>query len=658
MTNPFKDLGISDDVVNAVKDLGFETPTPIQEQSIPVLLEGTNDFVGLAQTGTGKTAAFGLPLLELIDFDINKPQALILCPTRELCLQITNDLKSYAKNKPRAHVVAVYGGASITTQLREIRQGVQIVVATPGRMLDILGRKAIDFSSVKFVVLDEADEMLNMGFQEDINDILATTPEDKKTWLFSATMPSEVRRIAKKYMTDPVELTMGTKNSGNVNIEHEYYMVRARDKYAALKRIVDFNPDIFAVVFCKTKMDTQDVAEKLIKDGYNADALHGDLSQQQRDKVMQRFREQNMQLLIATDVAARGIDVNDISHVINYSLPDEIESYTHRSGRTGRAGKTGISICIINSKETGKIRQLERIIGKQFTKVDLPTGFDVCEKQLFSLIHKVNNVEVNEEQIAQYVPRIMDEFGQLSKEDIIKRFASLEFNRFLDYYSKAPDLNASADDRGRDRDRDGDRGERGERSGRGRGSEGFTRLFINLGSVDEFSRGNMLGFICNQTNISGKEVGRIDLKGVFSFFEVEDAVVDQVFEGFKNAEYNGRSVRIEKSGEASAGGGERGDREDRGRRSDRGGFGGGDRRSGGGDRRSGGRGERSSGGFGGSGRRSFSSDRSGSGGGEFRDFSGRSREERGGGSGESRDRSGGSSDRSGGGERKERRKRW
>ena len=658
MTNPFKDLGISDDVVNAVKDLGFETPTPIQEQSIPVLLEGTNDFVGLAQTGTGKTAAFGLPLLELIDFEVNKPQALILCPTRELCLQITNDLKSFAKNTPRAHMVAVYGGASITQQLREIRQGVQIVVATPGRMLDIIGRKAIDFSSVKFVVLDEADEMLNMGFQEDINDILATTPDDKKTWLFSATMPTEVRRIAKKYMTDPVELTMGTKNSGNVNIEHEYYMVRARDKYAALKRIVDFNPDIFAVVFCKTKMDTQDVAERLIKDGYNADALHGDLSQQQRDKVMQRFREQNMQLLIATDVAARGIDVNDITHVINYSLPDEIESYTHRSGRTGRAGKAGISICIINSKETGKIRQLERIIGKQFTKADLPTGFDVCEKQLFSLIHKVNNVEVNEEQIAQYVPRIMDEFGQLSKEDIIKRFASLEFNRFLDYYSKAPDLNASADDRGRDRDRDGDRGERGERSGRGRGSEGFTRLFINLGSVDEFSRGNMLGFICNQTNISGKEVGRIDLKGVFSFFEVEDAVVDQVFEGFKNAEYNGRSVRIEKSGEAPAGGGERGDREDRGRRSDRGGFGGGDRRSGGGDRRSGGRGERSSGGFGGSGRRSFSSDRSGSGGGEFRDFSGRSREERGGGSGESRDRSGGSSDRSGGGERKERRKRW
>ncbi|RYF79112.1 MAG: DEAD/DEAH box helicase, partial [Chitinophagaceae bacterium] len=335
----------------------------------------------------------GLPLLELLDFKSNKPQALILCPTRELCMQIASDIKNFSKNTAGASVVAVYGGANIMQQLREIRNGVQIVVATPGRMLDIIGRKAIDFSNVKFVVLDEADEMLNMGFQEDINDILSTTPDDKKTWLFSATMPPEVRRIAKNYMDEPVELTMGTKNTGNVNIEHEYYVVRARDKYAALKRIVDFNPEIFAVVFCKTKMDTQDVADHLIRDGYNADALHGDLSQQQRDKVMKRFRERSMQLLIATDVAARGIDVNNVTHVVNYSLPDEIESYTHRSGRTGRAGKTGISICIVNSKETGKIRQIEKIIGKKFTKADLPTGFDVCEKQLFALIHKVHNVE-------------------------------------------------------------------------------------------------------------------------------------------------------------------------------------------------------------------------------------------------------------------------
>lgn len=625
MINPFSKLGISDDVVNAVKELGFENPTPIQEQSIPVLLEGSNDFVGLAQTGTGKTAAFGLPLLELIDFKSNKPQALILCPTRELCLQIANDIKNFSKNTPNAHVVAVYGGANIMQQLREIRNGVQIVVATPGRMLDIIGRKAIDFSNVKYVVLDEADEMLNMGFQEDINDILSTTPDDKKTWLFSATMPPEVRRIAKNYMENPVELTMGTKNTGNVNIEHEYYIVRARDKYAALKRIVDFNPEIFAVVFCKTKMDTQDVAEHLIKDGYNADALHGDLSQQQRDKVMQRFRDRNMQLLIATDVAARGIDVNNVTHVINYSLPDEIESYTHRSGRTGRAGKTGVSICIINAKETGKIRQIERIIGKQFTKAELPTGFDVCEKQLFALVHKVHNVEVNAEQIDQYMPRIMDEFAELSKDEVIKRFASLEFNRFLDYYAKAPDLNAPVDDRG-------DRGERGERGGRNFNNSDYTRLFINVGSVDDFTRGDLLGFVCNNGKISGKAVGKIDLKGVYSFIEVENDTVDALFSNFKDIKFNGREVRIEKSGDAPVGsrggdgGGER-------RRS----FGGGDRRGGfGGDRRGGG--DRRSGG----GRRE-----GGNSGGGFRDFSGRSREDRG-------VNTGGSGRREGGGERRRR----
>jgi len=625
MINPFSKLGISDDVVSAVKELGFENPTPIQEQSIPVLLEGNNDFVGLAQTGTGKTAAFGLPLLELIDFKINKPQALILCPTRELCLQITNDIKNFSKNTPNAHVVAVYGGANIMQQLREIRNGVQIVVATPGRMLDIIGRKAIDFSSVKYVVLDEADEMLNMGFQEDINDILSTTPDDKKTWLFSATMPPEVRRIARNYMENPVELTMGTKNTGNVNIEHEYYIVRARDKYAALKRIVDFNPEIFAVVFCKTKMDTQDVAEHLIKDGYNADSLHGDLSQQQRDKVMQRFRDRHMQLLIATDVAARGIDVNNVTHVINYSLPDEIESYTHRSGRTGRAGKTGISICIINSKETGKIRQIEKIIGKQFTKAELPTGFDVCEKQLFALVHKVQNVEVNTEQIDQYIPRIMDEFADLSKEDVIKRFASLEFNRFLDYYSNAPDLNASADDRG-------ERGERGERGARNFNNSNYTRLFINVGSVDEFTRGDLLGFVCNNGKISGKSVGKIDLKGVYSFVEVENDTVDALFNNFKDIKFNGREVRIEKSGEAPSG--ERRGGGDERRRS----FGGGERRSGGGGfggGRSGGGERRNSGG---SGRRE-----GGNSGGGFRDFSGRSRDDKGGNAGGSgrRESSGG-----------------
>ncbi len=628
MINPFSKLGISDDVVNAVKELGFENPTPIQEQAIPVLLEGSNDFVGLAQTGTGKTAAFGLPLLELIDFKSNKPQALILCPTRELCLQIANDIRNFSKNTPGASVVAVYGGANIMQQLREIRNGVQIVVATPGRMLDIIGRKAIDFSNVKYVVLDEADEMLNMGFQEDINDILSTTPDEKKTWLFSATMPPEVRRIAKNYMDNPTELTMGTKNTGNVNIEHEYYIVKARDKYAALKRIVDYNPDIFGVVFCKTKMDTQDVAEHLIKDGYNADALHGDLSQQQRDKVMQRFRDRNMQLLIATDVAARGIDVNNVTHVINYALPDEIESYTHRSGRTGRAGKTGVSICIINAKETGKIRQIERIIGKQFTKAELPTGFDVCEKQLFGLVHRVHNVEVNEEQIDKYMSRINDEFADLSKEEVIKKFASLEFNRFLEYYQNAPDLNLSADDR--DRGERGDRRERGERGERGgRGAEaGYSRLFINVGSVDEFTRGDLLSFVCNNGRISGKAVGKIDLKGVFSFVEVESAAAETLLANFKDVQYNGREVRIEVSGEPARGG------RSEGRRSggDRGGFGGDRRREGGGGYRGG---DRRSGG--GSGRRE-----GGNSGGGFRDFSGRSREERSGGSGRREGGNGGS----------------
>jgi len=624
--NPFSTLGIRHDIVNAITELGFENPTPIQEQSIPVLLSGSNDFVGLAQTGTGKTAAFGLPLLELLDFEENYPQALILCPTRELCLQITSDINNYAKNMKNVHVVAVYGGANISDQLRQIKRGVQIVVATPGRMLDIINRKAIDFSQVQFVVLDEADEMLNMGFQEDIDSILSTTPEDKKTWLFSATMPTEVRRIAKKYMTDPFELTMGTKNTGNVNIEHEYYIVKARDKYAAFKRIVDFNPEIFGIVFCRTKIETQEIAESLMKDGYNADALHGDLSQQQRDKVMKRYRDRSLQLLIATDVAARGIDVNDVTHVINYSLPDEIENYTHRSGRTGRAGKTGISIAIINSKELGKIRHIERTIGKQFTKAEIPTGFDVCEKQLFAMIHKVHNVEVNEEQIEQYIPRIMDEFKDLDKEAIIKRFASLEFNRFLEYYSKAPDLNVSSDDRGYERTERGDRAERGDRSFKSSTSPGYTRLFMNLGSVDDFTRGDMLGFICNNTKISGKSVGKIDLKGVFTFFEVEESAVNQVIEGFKSVDFQGRDVRIELAGDREGGSSERG---------------GSYRGSGGGGRREGGSGGGYRGGSGG-GRREGGS---GGGGGGFRDFSGKRREDRGGSSSSGGRREGGSGER-------------
>ncbi|MFD2742302.1 MULTISPECIES: DEAD/DEAH box helicase [Sphingobacterium] len=589
--NPFLELGIRHEIVNAVTELGFEKPSPIQEQAIPVLLTGNNDFVGLAQTGTGKTAAFGLPLLEQIDPSQKHPQALVLCPTRELCLQISRDLEKFAKYIDGVSVVAVYGGANISDQLRQIRRGVQIVVATPGRMLDIIGRKAVDFSQVNYVVLDEADEMLNMGFQEDINNILSETPDTKKTWLFSATMPKEVRRIAQKYMTDPFELTVGTKNTGNANIEHQYFLIRARDKYAAFKRIVDSYPQIFGIVFCRTKIETQEIAEALMKDGYNADSLHGDLSQQQRDRVMKRYRDRSLQLLIATDVAARGIDVNDVTHVINYSLPDEVENYTHRSGRTARAGKTGISISLVNVKELSKIRHIEKIIGKPFEKKNVPTGSEVCEKQLFKIVDKINNVTVNQDEIAPFLPAIMDNFQDLSKEEIIARFASLEFNKFLDYYRNAPDLNVDA------RDIRSDRGERGDRrEGRSReGSKGYTRLFINLGSVDDFSRGDMLGYICNNTRISGKNIGKIDLKGVFTFFEVQDAEVEKVIQGFQNVDFNGRGVRIEVSGEGGGGGERRG-------------------RSGGGDRPRGGRP---------SGGRSYRSDDSRGGG--FKDFSGKRR---------------------------------
>ncbi|RAJ05338.1 ATP-dependent RNA helicase DeaD [Chitinophaga skermanii] len=555
----FESLGLNESILKGIQELGFVAPTPIQEQAIPVLLGGDRDFVGLAQTGTGKTAAFGLPLLQQIDIKNNKPQGLILCPTRELCLQIANDLKNFSKFLGDVNIVAVYGGANIGMQLRELKRGAQIVVATPGRLLDIIDRGAVNFDNVRYAVLDEADEMLNMGFQEDINSILSNTPEGKTTWLFSATMPQEVRRIAKNYMEDPFELTVGTKNSGNANIEHEYYVVRPRDKYAALKRIVDFNPEIFGIIFTRTKIESQEIAESLIRDGYNADALHGDLTQQQRDKVMKRFRERSIQVLVATDVAARGIDVDNITHVINYELPDDVENYTHRSGRTARAGRSGVSIAIISGRDIGKIRQIERVIGKKFIKAEVPDGFAVCEKQLFAMVHKVHNVVVNEEQIDPYLTRIYEEFADLSKEELIKRFASLEFNQFLEYYQDAADLNVKEDSRVR--------GEGGERGSARRSDGKFTRLFINLGSVDDFTRGDMLRFICDSTGLRGNKVGRIDLKGVYSFFEVESDAVDKVVQSFKKVERNGRAVRIEMSQDGDkrrSGGGGR--REDGGRK--------------------------------------------------------------------------------------------
>ncbi|SHM71426.1 ATP-dependent RNA helicase DeaD [Chitinophaga jiangningensis] len=550
----FESLGLKESILKGITDLGFVAPTPIQEKAIPVLLSGDRDFVGLAQTGTGKTAAFGLPLLQQIDVNLHKPQGLVLCPTRELCLQITNDLKNFSKHLGDVSIVAVYGGSSIVQQLRELKRGVHIVVATPGRLLDIIDRGAINFDNVRYAVLDEADEMLNMGFQEDINSILSNTPEEKTTWLFSATMPQEVRRIAQKYMEDPFELTVGNKNSGNANIEHEYYVVRPREKYAALKRLVDYNPDIFGIVFTRTKIESQEIAESLIKDGYNADALHGDLTQQQRDKVMKRFRERALQVLVATDVAARGIDVDNVTHVINYELPDDVENYTHRSGRTARAGKSGTSIAIISSRDIGKIRQIERVIGKKFTKGDVPDGFAVCEKQLFGLVHRVHNVTVNEEQIEPYLERINEEFANMSKEELIKRFASLEFNQFLEYYQDAADLNVKEEKRSfEDRRRENSK---------------FTRLFINLGSVDDFNRGDMLRYLCDNTGLRGNKIGRIDLKGVYSFFEVENDAVEKVTQSFKKVEYNGRSVRIEMSqdGDKRRGGGGGGRREDGGPR--------------------------------------------------------------------------------------------
>jgi ATP-dependent RNA helicase DeaD len=553
--NKFEALGIEPNFVKAVTELGFETPTPIQEQAIPVLLKEERDLVGLAQTGTGKTAAFGLPLIQTVDFSSKNTQALILCPTRELCLQITKDLQSYCRYTPGANIVAIYGGASIVNQLRDVKRGAQIVVGTPGRMVDMINRKGVTLRTVIRVVLDEADEMLNMGFKEDLDMILSETPDHKCTWLFSATMPREVETIARKYMTDPFQITVGKRNEGNVNIEHVYYVVQSRDRYASLKRIVDFYPEIFGIVFCRTKAETQEVAEKLIRDGYNADALHGDLSQAQRDQVMKRYRSKTLQVLVATDVAARGIDVDDVTHVINYNLPDEIENYTHRSGRTARAGKTGISIVIINIRENGKIKMLEKIIGKKFTRAKVPGGHEVCEKQLFALISKIHDIEVNEAAIAEYLPKIYEQLQELSKEELIKRFVSDEFNRFLEYYKNAPDLNVE----NRGMERSSERSERSSDSSfkprvQDRDSS-MTRFFINVGEMDGLDKGGLLRFICDTSNLEGSNIGRIDIKGSFSFFDAAKEVEDFLINAFKGQTFKGRNVRIDPSTGAPGGGG-------------------------------------------------------------------------------------------------------
>ncbi|HYG50266.1 MAG TPA: DEAD/DEAH box helicase [Flavobacteriales bacterium] len=550
----FNELGLRSEILRAVEDLGFSTPTPIQQQAIPAIMQGTTDLVGLAQTGTGKTAAFGLPLLNLIDEHVSITQGIVVCPTRELCLQITNDLKNFSKYVRNINVVAVYGGASIQNQEKEIRRGAQILVATPGRMIDLINRRVIKLGEVKYVVLDEADEMLNMGFQEDIDDILSHTPAQKHVWLFSATMPKEVAQISKKYLTDPVELTVGKKNMSAENITHKYFAVKEKDRYAGLKRLIDYYPEIFGLIFCRTKRETQDIAEKLIKDGYNCESLHGDLSQAQRDTVMKKFRERTIQILCATDVAARGIDVNDITHVINYNLPDDVENYTHRSGRTARAGKTGYSLVLVNTRETQRIREIERIISKKFEVGRIPNGPEICDKQLMALLDKLSNQEVNEKEIAPYIESALEKLSALSKEEVIKKFISTEFNRFLEYYRGAGDLNADARVQHR---------EQGESSGKRRHADAdgeYQRFFVNIGGANGINKGALLRKICDAGNVSSNEVGRIDMRDEFSFFEVKTEIARHIFESFKGIEWEGKRLRIEiaEKRDSGSGGGYKG----------------------------------------------------------------------------------------------------
>jgi len=539
----FESLGLSEGLVESIRKIGFETPTPIQEKAIPVLLKGTRDFVGLAQTGTGKTAAFGLPLLDLVDDSSRDTQALVLAPTRELGLQITSDLENFSKKFKHLNIVAVYGGASITDQIRKIKKGSQIIVATPGRLIDLIERKAINLTTIRFVVLDEADEMLNMGFKEDLDTILSYTPDTKSTWLFSATMPREVRAIMKNYMEDPFELQVGEQNTGNANIEHTYVIVQDKDKYLALKRILDYNPDIFGLIFCRTRIDTQRIAEMLMKDGYSADALHGDLTQQQRDRVMNKFRQRGLQILVATDVAARGIDVDNITHVIHLNIPDEMEFYTHRSGRTARAGRKGISIAMISKRELGRVKQLEKVLKSTFKKLTIPTGPEVCQKQLLALMHKVHEVKVNDDEIAEFLPAVEAQLKDLTKSELIKRFASIEFNRFLDYYRNAPDLNVDGSGR---RDSSNDSYSSGN------------RFFINLGKMDGLEVPEMLQLIQEACDVDRRYIGKVDLKGAFSFFEVDKDKAEAIFNGFKGVEYKGRQVRVEVT-EGGRSGGSRGE---------------------------------------------------------------------------------------------------
>ncbi len=555
--NAFAQLGLNDDIVQAIQELGFENPTPIQEQTIPHLLTSTQDLVAFAQTGTGKTGAFGLPAVHLTKPEDKRTQTLILCPTRELCIQISKDLNNYAKNIKEIGVVAVYGGAAIDTQIKALRKAAQIVVATPGRAKDLIKRKRLLLGNVERVILDEADEMLNMGFKEDLDAILAETSTTKQTLLFSATMSREVQRMTKTYMDNPLEIAATKMNTGAVNVKHIYYMVQAKNRYEVLKRIADSNPNIYGLVFCRTRQETKDTAHKFMHDGYNADALHGELSQAQRDEVMQRFRSKKIQILVATDVAARGLDINDLTHVVNYNLPDDSEVYIHRSGRTGRAGKNGISIAIIHTREYGKIRAIESKFKLQFTKELVPTGKDICTKQLYSLIDKIEKVEVDEKQIGPFMPAIYEKLEWLNREELIKHFVSAEFNRFLTYYKHATDINVSADDKPERGERPGrrDRNKRSEKRGdrvdsrkeQGPHHKTFTRLFINLGMKNDLTPTRLIGLINKTLNSNEADVGAIEIMKKFAFFDIEQGVVNRLVEKLHGQEHEGVKVQLEVS---------------------------------------------------------------------------------------------------------------
>ncbi len=537
----FSELELSKDLQKAVDELGFKNPTAIQKECIPFILNFSDDLIALAQTGTGKTAAFGLPIIDRITIKNNHTQTIILCPTRELCLQITKDLENYSKYKKGLKITAVYGGANIQTQIKSLKSGSQIVVGTPGRVIDLIKRKKLKLSHIEYVVLDEADEMLNMGFKEDLDTILAETPKEKQSLLFSATMPKEVLRITKDYMSSPKHIEVATRNEGAKNVEHHYYMVNAKDRYKALRRICDVNPEIYGIIFCRTRRETKDVADKLMQDGYNADAIHGDLSQSQRDHVMNRFRKKNIQLLVATDVAARGIDINNLSHVINYNLPDDNEIYIHRSGRTGRAGNKGISIIIAHSREKRKLKAIERMVKKELFLKKVPSGEEICENQLLTFIKKVIDADVNE-QTEKFVSAIEAKLKHLDKSTLLRHFVSVEFNRFLSFYKNAPDLNIIANNNIKK-----ERVKKRDQNNIGRAEKGYSRFFINIGKQQDLQSHNLIGLINENTRNRNITVGKIDIMRKFSFFEIDSNFEQEILKGFSKSYFQGVKLNVELS---------------------------------------------------------------------------------------------------------------